>query len=71
MHANLTAFFTKYPQSFTVMNAVKMIDKKVDEAKYDLKDKSESEDYLRHLAQAHAMISDLFAEIGIDPKQLL
>jgi hypothetical protein len=70
-HKVLTSFFTKYPQAFTVMTAMKMIDKKVDEAKHDLKDDKDSTKYLSLLAEAHCMMEHLFAELGIDPEQLV
>lgn len=53
------------------MTAMKMIDKKVDEAKHDLKDDKDNTKYLSLLAEAHCMIEHLFAELGIDPEQLV
>lgn len=70
-HKSLPLFFSKYPQSFTVMTAIKMIDKKVDEAKNELKENKDDVNYLKLLAEAHLMIHHLFGELGIDPNQLV
>lgn len=69
-HKVLTSFFAKYPQSFTVMSAIKMIDKKIDEAKHELKEHKDEDKYLVLLAEAHCMIEHLFMELGVDPTDL-
>jgi hypothetical protein len=70
MATKLSPFFTKHHQDFTPLNAVKIIDAKVDEAKHDLKKYPNESDYLKHLAEAHTMISDFFIAMEIDPKRL-
>jgi hypothetical protein len=53
------------------MTAIKMIDKKVDQAKSELKENKDGTNHLTLLAEAHCMIEHLFAEIGVDPEQLV
>jgi len=66
MEHQLTQFFVKHPMEFSVMTAVKLIDKHVDKAKDCLKDNKDSKEYLKYLKEAAVMITDLFAELGED-----
>jgi hypothetical protein len=65
----MKAFFQKHPFDLTELDAVKMIDKKIESAveKCEQDDKSHLED----LAKAYEMIEDYFSELGLNPASLL
>lgn len=65
----LTHFFTKHPQTFNIMTALKVIEKKLECAKKSHKKDKASKEYLKYLKEAATMISDLFMELGEDHSQ--
>jgi len=65
----MKVFFQKHPFDLTELDAVKMIDKKVESAVK----KCENDDntYLEDLAKSYEMIEDYFSELGLNPASLL
>ena len=65
----MKVFFQKHPFDLTELDAIKMIDKKVDLAveKCERGDNS----YLEDLAKAYEMIEDYFSELELNPTSLL
>jgi len=65
----MKVFFQKHPFDLTELDAVKMIDKKVDAAEYKCAEDDKA--YLEDLAKVAEMIDDFFSELGLNPASLL
>jgi len=65
----MKVFFQKHPFDLTELDAVKMIDKKVDLAVKKCEKGDDS--YMEDLAKAYEMIEDFFSEMNLNPTSLL
>jgi len=68
--AKMKVFFQKHPFDLTELDAVKMIDKKVNDALKSI-ERDNSDEHLTLLAKATEMLQDYFDELGINPASLL
>lgn len=70
----LKDFFAKHKPEFSLMTAMKMVEKKMEKAKKEFKEHSgkegEEKCYLKAMAEAYVMLEDIFDEMGVDPSAL-
>lgn len=65
----MKVFFQKHPLDLTELDAVKMIQKKVESAV--IKCEKDDKTYLEDLAKIAEMTDDFFSELGLNPASLL
>lgn len=65
----MKVFFQKHPFDLTELDALKMIQKKVDSAVK--KCENDDKTYLEDLAKGYEQIEDFFSELSLNPASLL
>ena len=69
MEKLLSSFFLLYPLQGNVKIALKMVKEKLKDAVTAKEEAKDTEDYLKHLSDAHRMIESIFTELGKHPNQ--
>ncbi len=67
MEKVLTSFFQLYPLQGNVKIALKMVKGKLKDAITAKEEAKDTDEYLKHLSDAHRMIESIFTELGKHP----